>query len=99
MDLKTIAKATPGFVGADLENLVNEAAILAARRNKRSIGGDEFQEAIERVIAGPERKSRIISEEEKKIVAYHEAGHAIVMHVIPEGKTSMETPLRISISS
>ena len=84
VDLKTIAKATPGFVGADLENLVNEAAILAARRNKRSIGGDEFQEAIERVIAGPERKSRIISEEEKKIVAYHEAGHAIVMHVIPE---------------
>ena len=84
VDLKTVAKATPGFVGADLENLVNEAAILAARRNKRSIGGDEFQEAIERVIAGPERKSRIISEEEKKIVAYHEAGHAIVMHVIPE---------------
>jgi cell division protease FtsH len=84
VDLKTIAKATPGFVGADLENLVNEAAILAARRNKRSIGGDEFQEAIERVIAGPERKSRIISEEEKKIVAYHEGGHAIVMHVIPE---------------
>jgi cell division protease FtsH len=84
IDLKTIAKATPGFVGADLENLVNEAAILAARRDKRSIGTDEFQEAIERVIAGPERKSRIISEEEKKIVAYHEAGHAIVMHVIPE---------------
>ncbi|HEX9674620.1 MAG TPA: ATP-dependent zinc metalloprotease FtsH [Anaerolineales bacterium] len=84
VELKTIAKATPGFVGADLENLVNEAAILAARRNKRSIGRDEFQEAIERVIAGPERKSRIISEEEKKIVAYHEAGHAIVMHVIPE---------------
>ena len=84
VDLKTVAKATPGFVGADLENLVNEAAILAARRNKRSIGRDEFQEAIERVIAGPERKSRIISEEEKKIVAYHEGGHAIVMHVIPE---------------
>jgi cell division protease FtsH len=84
VDLKTVAKATPGFVGADLENLVNEAAILAARRNKRSIGSDEFQEAIERVIAGPERKSRIISEEEKKIVAYHEGGHAIVMHVIPE---------------
>jgi len=84
VELKTIAKATPGFVGADLENLVNEAAILAARRNKRSIGRDEFQEAIERVIAGPERKSRIISEEEKKIVAYHEGGHAIVMHVIPE---------------
>jgi cell division protease FtsH len=84
VELKTVAKATPGFVGADLENLVNEAAILAARRNKRTIGPDEFQEAIERVIAGPERKSRIISEEEKKIVAYHEAGHAVVMHVIPE---------------
>jgi cell division protease FtsH len=78
------ARATPGFVGADLENLVNEAAILAARRNKRSIGPSEFQEAIERVIAGPERKSRLISAEEKRIVAYHEAGHAIVAHVIPE---------------
>jgi cell division protease FtsH len=84
VELKTIAKSTPGFVGADIENLVNEAAILAARRDKRTIGPDEFQEAVERVIAGPERKSRIISEEEKKIVAYHEAGHAVVMHVIPE---------------
>jgi cell division protease FtsH len=84
VDLKTIAKATPGFVGADLENLVNEAAILAARRNKTEIGPEEFQESIERVIAGPERKSRLISEEEKQIVAYHEAGHAVVMHVIPE---------------
>jgi len=84
VDLKTIAKATPGFVGADIENLVNEAAILAARRNKHSIGADEFQESVERVIAGPERRSRIISEEEKKIIAYHEAGHAVVMHVIPE---------------
>ncbi len=84
VNLKTLAKATPGFVGADIENLVNEAAILAARRNKTDIGPDEFQEAVERVIAGPERKSRIISEEEKQIVAYHEAGHAVVMHVIPE---------------
>lgn len=84
VDLSTIAKATPGFVGADIENLVNEAAILAARRNRKTIGQDEFQEAIERVIAGPERKSRIISDEEKAIVAYHEAGHAVVMHVIPE---------------
>ena len=83
-DLMVIAKATPGFVGADLENLVNEAAILAARRNKRSIGMSEFQEAIERVIAGPERKSRLITSEEKRIVAYHEAGHAVVGHVIPE---------------
>ena len=87
VDLKTIAKATPGFVGADIENLVNEAAILAARRNKNSIGPDEFQESVERVIAGPERRSRIISEEEKKIVAFHEAGHAVVMHVIPEADT------------
>jgi cell division protease FtsH len=84
VNLGTTAKATPGFVGADLENLVNEAAILAARRDKTSIGQDEFQEAIERVIAGPERKSRIISEAEKAIVAYHEAGHAVVGHVIPE---------------
>ena len=84
VDLATIAKATPGFVGADLENLVNEAAILAARRDKRTIGQDEFEEAIERVIAGPERKSRLISKEEKKIVAYHEAGHAVVGHAIPE---------------
>jgi cell division protease FtsH len=84
VDLAVTARATPGFVGADLENLVNEAAILAARRNKRSIGPSELQEAIERVIAGPERKSRLISAEEKRIVAYHEAGHAIVGHVIPE---------------
>jgi cell division protease FtsH len=84
VNLATIAKATPGFVGADIENLVNEAAILAARRNRKTIGQDEFQEAIERVIAGPERKSRIISDEEKAIVAYHEAGHAVVMHMIPE---------------
>jgi cell division protease FtsH len=84
VDLTVIAKATPGFVGADLENLVNEAAILAARRDKKMIGQDEFQESIERVIAGPERKSRIISEEEKAIVAYHEAGHAVVGHVLPE---------------
>ncbi len=84
VELATIAKATPGFVGADLENLVNEAAILAARRNKRTIGQEEFEESIERVIAGPERKSRIITPEEKKIVAYHEAGHAVVGHVLPE---------------
>ena len=84
VDLMTVAKATPGFVGADIENLVNEAAILAARRNKRVIEQDDFQEAIESVIAGPERKSRIINEDEKRIVAYHEAGHAIVGHVIPE---------------
>jgi cell division protease FtsH len=83
VNLTTLAKSTPGFVGADLENLVNEGAILAARRNKKIIGQTEFEEAIERVIAGPERRSRLISEEEKRIVAYHEAGHAVVAHVLP----------------
>ena len=84
VDLGVIARSTPGFVGADLENLVNEAAILAARRNKKVIGQDEMEESIERVIAGPERKSRLISEEEKRIVAYHEAGHAVVMNALPQ---------------
>jgi cell division protease FtsH len=84
IDLAILARGTPGFVGADLENTVNEAAILAARRNKKSIGQPEFQEAIERVVAGPERKSRLISDEEKRIIAFHEAGHAIVMNAIPE---------------
>jgi cell division protease FtsH len=84
VDLTMLARATPGFVGADLENLVNEAAILAARRNKRTIMQSEFEEAIERVIAGPERKSRLISEEEKRIIAYHESGHAVVMNTMPE---------------
>jgi cell division protease FtsH len=84
VDLNLLARATPGFVGADLENLVNEAAILAARLNKKVINQPEFEEAIERVIAGPERKSRLISAEEKQIVAYHEAGHAVLMNAIPE---------------
>ena len=84
VDLGIMAKSTPGFVGADIENLVNEAAILAARRNKKQIGRSEFEEAIERVIAGPVRKSRIISEDEKRIIAYHEAGHAIVLAATPE---------------
>jgi len=84
VDLGTVARGTPGFVGADLENLVNEAAILAARRNKKSIGQSELEEAIERVIMGPERKSRLISAEEKRIIAYHEAGHAVVINAIPE---------------
>ena len=84
VDLSVLAKSTPGFVGADLENLVNEGAILAARRNKKAIGESELEEAIERVIAGPERKSRLISEDEKRIIAYHEAGHAVVMHCLPE---------------
>ncbi len=84
VDLDIIAKQTPGFAGADIENLVNEAAILAARRNRRSISTDELQEAIERVIAGPERRSRLITPKEKEIVAYHEAGHAVAMHFLDE---------------
>jgi cell division protease FtsH len=84
VDLRTLAKATPGFVGADIESLVNEAAILAARLNKKVIEMAEFEEAIERVIAGPERKSRLMSDEEKRITAYHEAGHALVAHVLPK---------------
>jgi cell division protease FtsH len=84
VDLRTLAKATPGFVGADIENLVNEAAILAARRNRQVTGMTEFEQSIERVIAGPERKSRVMSEKEKQITAYHEAGHAIVAHVLPQ---------------
>jgi cell division protease FtsH len=84
VDLAVLSRSTPGFVGADLENLVNEGAILAARRNKKVIGQDDLEEAIERVIAGPERKSRLISEEEKRIVAYHEAGHAVVMNALPQ---------------
>jgi cell division protease FtsH len=78
VDLDVLAKQTPGFSGADLANLVNEGAILAARRNKKGIGLQELEEAVDRVIAGPERKSRLISEKEKEITAYHEAGHALV---------------------
>ncbi|GAB4455095.1 MAG: ATP-dependent zinc metalloprotease FtsH [Anaerolineales bacterium] len=84
VDLASLARGTPGFVGADLENLVNESAILAARRNKKAIGQAELEEAIERVVMGPERKSRLISDEEKRIIAYHEAGHAVVANAIPE---------------
>jgi cell division protease FtsH len=85
VNLTVLARATPGFVGADIENMVNEGAILAARRDKKEIGQSEFEEAIERVIAGPERKSRLISEGEKRIIAYHEAGHAVVTNALPEG--------------
>jgi len=84
VDLGILAKATPGFVGADLENMINEAAILAARREKKVIEHTDFQESIERVIAGPERKSRLISDVEKQIIAYHEAGHAITARSLPE---------------
>lgn len=84
VDLAVLARSTPGFVGADIENLVNEGAILAARRNKKLIEQEDLEESIERVIAGPERKSRLISEDEKRIVAYHEAGHAVVMNALPQ---------------
>ncbi len=83
IDLSTLAKSTPGFVGADLENLVNEAAIVAARKNKKSISMRDMEEAVERVVLGPERRSRIISEEEKRLIAFHEAGHAVVFHMLP----------------
>ena len=84
IELQNIARQSPGFSGADLANLVNEAAILAARRNKKVIGGPEFSEALERVVAGPERKSRIISDAEKAIIAYHEGGHAVVQRILPK---------------
>jgi len=82
VSLETLAKQTPGFSGADLENLVNEAAILAARRNRKTISMSELEEAIDRVVAGPERKSRIISDTEKRITAYHEVGHALVARML-----------------
>ena len=84
IDLTEIAKQTPGFSGADLANLINESAILAARRNRKSISFDEMTEAIDRVIAGPARKSRVISPHEKKVVAYHESGHALVAQLEPD---------------
>jgi len=83
VDLDVLARQTPGFSGADLANLINEAAILAARANQKVIGMDELEEAIARVIAGPERKSRRISDREKEIIAYHETGHALVMKALP----------------
>jgi cell division protease FtsH len=83
VDLEVIARRTPGFTGADLANLVNEAALLAARHGKKRVDMYEMEEGIDRVIAGPERKSRLISDEEKRVIAYHEAGHALVGHVLP----------------
>ncbi len=83
VDLKLIARQTPGFSGADLANLVNEAALLAARRNKQVVSNNELEESIYRVMAGPERKSRVISEHEKKLIAYHESGHALIAHLLP----------------
>ena len=83
VDLDVLARQTPGFCGADLSNLINEAAILAARANRKVIGMEELEEAIARVIAGPEKKSRRISEKEKEVIAYHEVGHALVMKSLP----------------
>ncbi|MFA6091342.1 MAG: ATP-dependent zinc metalloprotease FtsH [Elusimicrobiota bacterium] len=83
VDIPIIARRTAGFVGADLANLVNEAALLAARRNKENVGMDELKEAADRVVAGPQRKSRVISEKERRIVAYHESGHTLIAKSLP----------------
>ncbi|MGI6571730.1 MAG: ATP-dependent zinc metalloprotease FtsH [Caldicoprobacterales bacterium] len=83
VDLKVLAKRTPGFTGADIENMMNEAAILAARKDAKEIGMMEIEEAITRVLAGPEKKSRIVTEKDKRLVAYHEAGHAVVAKLLP----------------
>jgi cell division protease FtsH len=83
VELDVIARRTPGFTGADLANVINEAALLTARWNKKAIGMKELEEAIDRVMAGPERKSRAMSEREKRMIAYHEGGHALVAHVLP----------------
>ena len=82
-DLDVLARRTPGFTGADLSNLVNEAALLSARRNKKRIGMEELEESVELVVAGPERKSKVISEKDKKLTAYHEAGHALIGMLMP----------------
>jgi cell division protease FtsH len=82
--VEDLARQSPGFSGADLANLVNEAAILAARRNRKTIQMPDFEEALERIVAGPERKSRVISEAEKLIIAYHEGGHAVVQRILPK---------------
>jgi cell division protease FtsH len=83
VDLAVIARRTPGFTGADLANVINEAALLSARWGKKAITMKEIEEAIDRVMAGPERKSRVMSEREKRVIAYHEGGHALVAHVLP----------------
>jgi len=83
IDIEVVARRTPGFTGADLANVVNEAALLAARFSKSEISMHELEEAVDRVIAGPQRRSRVISEKEKKVIAYHEAGHALVSHALP----------------
>ncbi len=83
VDLEVLARRTPGFTGADLANLVNEAALLSARHGEKEISMEELEESIDRVIAGPERKTRLISDQEKRVIAYHESGHALVGHVLP----------------
>jgi cell division protease FtsH len=83
VELDLLARRTPGFTGADLANVINEAALLAARRNKRAISMREIEEAVDRVMAGPERKTRIMDKQERKLIAYHEGGHAMVAHVLP----------------
>ena len=83
IDLEVLARRTPGFTGADLANLINEAALLAARRHVKEISMDELEEAIDRVIAGPERKSRVMTDDERKVIAYHETGHALVGYALP----------------
>ena len=93
VELEVVAKQTTGFSGADLANLVNESAILAARRRKTLITVEEFDESIDRVIAGPERKSRVINQREKEITAYHEAGHALVAHLLPDA----DPPYKVTI--
>jgi cell division protease FtsH len=84
VDLEVIARRTPGFTGADLQNVMNEAAIMAARRNRTTIGADEVADALERIVAGPEKAGAVISDKKKKLVAYHEAGHALVGALMPE---------------
>jgi cell division protease FtsH len=83
IDIEVLARRTPGFTGADLANVVNEAALLAARFSRSEVGMNELEEAIDRVLAGPQRRSRVISDKEKKVIAYHEAGHALVSHALP----------------
>ncbi|HHY35303.1 MAG TPA: ATP-dependent metallopeptidase FtsH/Yme1/Tma family protein [Firmicutes bacterium] len=93
VDLEVLAKRTPGFTPADLENVMNEAALLAARKRKRRIGMEELEEAIKRVVAGPKKKSRIISEKEKRVVAFHEAAHAIVAKKLPNSDPVQEVSI------
>ncbi|MCX6005486.1 MAG: cell division protein FtsH, partial [Chloroflexi bacterium] len=82
-DLEVIARQTPGFSGADLSNLINEAAILAARRNRKDVGHKELEDSIDRVIAGPEKKGKVITKREKELIAYHETGHALASKMLP----------------